>query len=78
MIEFDEKVEISNLANEIKNNPMLLTAYRGDPVNTIVELLPDELTAEQAVIVITGVRAKLEGNGASKEAEHEYTNFLGT
>ena len=78
MIEFDEQVEITGLADTIKSNPMLLTDYRDDPVNTIVALLPHDLTAEQAVIVINGVRARLEGDGPSKEVDTEITNFLGT
>ena len=78
MIGFDEKVEITSLADEIKSNPMLLSAYRDDPVNTIVALLPHDLTAEQAVIVINGVRTRLEGDGPSKEVDTEITNFLGT
>lgn len=72
-MEFDEKVEITNLADEIKGNPMLLKAYYDDPVNTIVALLPSNLTADQAGIVINGVRARLEGDGPAK-----MTNFLGT
>ena len=78
MIGFDEQVEITSLADEIKSNPMLLSAYRDDPVNTIVALLPHDLTADQAVIVINGVRARLEGDGPSKKVDTEITNFLGT
>lgn len=78
MIKADEKVQINKLVNIIKDNPFLLTAFRDDPFITVISLLPDDLTEEQAAAIVSGVRAKLESNGPSKHTDDNMDNFLGT
>lgn len=78
MINADTKVQIDKLVNVIKDNPFLLTAFRDDPFITVISLLPEDLTEEQAAAIVSGVRAKLESNGPSKASNDNMDNFLGT